>query len=551
MNLRPYQVEAISRIDEAVASGMRKPVLILPTGAGKTVTFVEYALRRGGRTLVLAHKDDLLSQAAQKILSAKPDARIGVVKAEKNQMNAPFVVASIQTLSKQNRLDRMRRDFDTIIVDECHRAASPGYRRVLDAFPDAPVILGVTATPERADGVGLNTVFDGVAYGDKPGDVDLISLIRGGFLAMPVGRRVKLDLDFGDIRTKNKDFDSASVKEFFDAANWHEHVTKAWLEHAKGRLTVGFVGRIDQAEFITDHMNAQGIRACSVHGKKSKEEQKRLVTAFERGAFDVMWTVDLMIEGSDIPPINCILMARPTKSRRVFAQAIGRGLRLSPETGKADCLVLDVVGATETHDLVTLADIVGVDKINDGESFLEAQVRDAAEKEILAQQEAEAEAAKKLEAEHKSYDVDLLNSAAETERVVKRGFEWRIDKAKKEASLYTSKGAYKIHKSGERYYGEWMDYSSAARFWRSIADSPDYNAVRKELEAHAKQSFFESAMEKTASDPATERQRGLLRRFRHRLADSPELTKIEASRLMNELFEKSRRKSKSSELQLQ
>ena len=180
--LRPYQRDALTAIEQGHTDGIRRPLVALPTGTGKTVIFSHLLRRRPGRALVLAHRDELIEQAADKLRAVGgTGVEPGIVKAERDEHDRPLVVASVQTLARPGRLSRLARDFATIVVDEAHHAAADSYRRILmnlGAFgPDGPLVVGFTATPERGDKLGLDAVFQHIVYRQ-----DILPMIEQGYL---------------------------------------------------------------------------------------------------------------------------------------------------------------------------------------------------------------------------------------------------------------------------------------------------------------------------------------------------------------------------------
>jgi superfamily II DNA or RNA helicase len=166
LSLRPYQEEAIAAVEAALGRGVRRPLIVLPTGTGKTICFAALIARRGGSALVLAHRDELLRQAADKLAVADPTLALGVgfVAAERDDVHAPVVVGSVQTLARTRRLQRLPRHFDTVVVDEAHHASARSYRRILAHVERSPLILGVTATPQRSDRQQLGEVWEQIVY---------------------------------------------------------------------------------------------------------------------------------------------------------------------------------------------------------------------------------------------------------------------------------------------------------------------------------------------------------------------------------------------------
>ena len=201
--LRPYQQEAIEAVESAVERGVRRPLLVLATGLGKTICFASLIARRGGSALVLAHRDELLRQAAEKIRMAHPELgmAVGFVAGSKNDVHAPIVVGSVQTLTRENRLAQLPGEFTTVVIDEGHHAASRSYGRILEHLSRSPLVLGVTATPARSDG-GLGQVWDEIVY-----QYGVLDGIRNGYLADVCGIRVGLETRLDEVRQSGGDFD--------------------------------------------------------------------------------------------------------------------------------------------------------------------------------------------------------------------------------------------------------------------------------------------------------------------------------------------------------
>jgi ATP-dependent helicase IRC3 len=212
LSLRPYQQEAIEAILKAEAHGVRRPLLALPTGCGKTVIFAHLIRQREGRSLVLVHRDELIQQAAEKLQLIAPGLEVGIVKAVRDEVDAPCVLASVQTLSREARLARLPLGFKTVVVDEAHHAVAETYRRILTAVgsfdPDGPLTVGVTATPMRGDQVGLKAVFQEIVYKRS-----ILDMILEGYLADVRGIQVGLKVDFRQLHTRAGDFLDGEVEE--------------------------------------------------------------------------------------------------------------------------------------------------------------------------------------------------------------------------------------------------------------------------------------------------------------------------------------------------
>jgi ATP-dependent helicase IRC3 len=409
LELRPYQLEAIAAIEEAHRRGVRRPLLGLPTGTGKTVIFADLIRKRGGCALVLAHRDELLAQATDKIRQIDPGARLGLVKAEANEVEAPVVVASMQTLARESRLARLPRRFETVVVDEAHHATADSYRRVLDWVDGSPLVLGVTATPERADSASLGEVWDEVVYSRS-----LLEMIRAGYLVDLRGLRVRLDVDFSRLRVSHGDFVDTEAAAALTAADAPAHACATYLEHAPGRKALLFTPTVELAHLMAAAFREGGIAAEAVDGSLPLDERRAILGRLHSGETQVVANCAVLTEGFDEPSVDCVIIARPTRSRILYVQMIGRGTRTFPN--KRDCLVVDLVGATERFDLLTLPRLFG---LGDATALEERTVTEALEREHAAA------AAASTEAPLVAEEVDLFRERAKL-RWVAVGERWAL-----------------------------------------------------------------------------------------------------------------------------
>lgn len=407
--LRQYQTDAIKRTLEADKRGIRKQLGVAATGLGKTIVFASLARQMNCRTLVLAHRDELVSQAVEKIRGQWPEASIGVVKAELNQRDRDVVVASVQTLARAKRLEQFigaqgsffgPNLFGLVIVDEAHHAKADTYRAILAALragePGGPLLLGVTATPDRGDGRGLDDVFDEVTW-----TYDILWGIRSGYLCDVRGKRITIDtLDLAGVRTRHGDYADGEVGGRMMDAGAPAAIARAWKEHASDRRTLVFTPTVETADAVAMEINALGCRVAMVSGKTPLEERRQILRDFDSGEIQVVANCMVLTEGYDNPRVDCVVMARPTKSRALYTQCVGRGTRRHPD--KRDLLVLDVVGVSAEHSLVTVPSLFGVTdekarkKLSDG---------DAGAVEVLDELEAELVRVGKIRAE----DVELFH----------------------------------------------------------------------------------------------------------------------------------------------
>jgi superfamily II DNA or RNA helicase len=356
VRLRPYQEDAVAAVIGARREGIRRMVLALPTGAGKTVVFSELIRRARHPALVLAHRDELIEQARLKVCAALQGER-RLVAVEQGTRHAPrdasVVIASIRSLHG-DRLGRLLagRELRLVIYDECHHAVADDNRRILEQMgaldPEWPgTLVGVTATTRRADGRGLSEVFERIVY-----ERTLRQMIDDGYLRPLRGLRVQTGLDIGRVSVRGEDFDDHELEEAIDIETRNLLVARSIQELARDRRTIAFCIGVRHAEHLSAALNRVGVRAGMVCGEMPKAERKRTLARFRQGALQVITNVGVLTEGFDDPGVSAIAMVRPTRSESMYIQCVGRGMRPSPEAG--DCLVLDFVDLSHLQ-LVTAA----------------------------------------------------------------------------------------------------------------------------------------------------------------------------------------------------
>lgn len=359
--LRPYQHEAVEAVLRELA-GHRSTLIVLPTGTGKTIVFAAVAHRwraTGGRVLVLAHREELIDQARDKITRATPltvgiemaDARAGD---ELFGVSTDVVVGSVQTLSRPSRREVYQPDaFGLIVIDEAHHAPAQSYRSILDYFAPAKV-LGVTATPDRADEIGMHNVFESVAF-----VYEIRDAIDEHYLAPIKQRAVEVEgLDLSRVRTTAGDLNEGDLEAILADEEMLHKVVSPTVEQAGTRPTLMFATTVAHAKSLAEVINRPRPGcAVAMDGTMDRKTRHDLLVSFAAGEFQFLVNCALFTEGFDSPSIACVAVARPTKSRALYAQMIGRGTRLHP--GKEDLLVLDYVGNAGRHKLVSAADILG------------------------------------------------------------------------------------------------------------------------------------------------------------------------------------------------
>lgn len=382
---RPYQREAIDAVYRAHQErGIQRPLVVLPTGSGKTVCFANIAARRidDGPVLVIAHREELLTQARDKIMTVAPDLTVGIVKAGRDECWSDVVVASIQTIARPKRLAPLIGRISTVIVDEAHHGTAQTYRDVLEglgSFRDGgPLTIGFTATAGRGDGVGLGHVWQEIVY-----QRGILHMIAEGYLVDVKALEVLTDLDYKRVRTNRGDFTDASLGMELEGSGAIEASALAYARHAKERRGVAFTPTIATAHDLAKHLTSLGVRAEALSGETPGEQRRAILRRLGTGETQVVANCGVLLEGFDEPAISCVLVARPTKSKVLFTQMVGRALRPHAASGKTDALVLAMCAPPEAG-LATIADLAGLDpeqapKPKEGEGLVAAALREEAE----------------------------------------------------------------------------------------------------------------------------------------------------------------------------
>lgn len=341
--LRPYQKEASARIMEQWEHGVKRTLLVLPTGCGKTVVFsdvVKKSTSDGSRALILAHRQELLDQASDK-LAAAFGIHTALEKAEHSSLGANelVTVGSVQSLAQPKRLAQFPPDyFKTIVVDEAHHCLSESYKRVLDHFQAN--VLGVTATPDRGDKKALGQYFESAAY-----EYSMRSAIKEGYLVPIKAQMIPLELNISDVKMSNGDYATGELGEALEP--YLLQIADEMKKYCYGRKTVVFLPLISTSQKFRQMLEDVGFRAAEVNG--TSKDREEILEDFEKGKYDVLCNSMLLTEGWDCPSVDCIVVLRPTKVRSLYQQMVGRGMRLHP--GKDHLLLLDFLWMTAKHDL--------------------------------------------------------------------------------------------------------------------------------------------------------------------------------------------------------
>lgn len=351
MELRPYQKEAKEAVFEQWENGTMKTLLVLPTGCGKTIVFAkitEECVSHGDRVLILAHRGELLEQAADKIAKAT-GLKCATEKAEESCLGSWYriTVGSVQSLMRTTRLSRFPEDyFNTIIINEAHHCISDSYQRVLRHFPDAKV-LGVTATPDRGDMKNLGQVFESLAY-----EYTLPKAIKEGYLSPIKAVTIPLQVDLTGVGVQSGDFKAGDLGTALDP--YLHQIANEMVRYCRDRKTVVFLPLVKTSKKFRDILIANGFRAAEVNGES--QDRAEILEDFAAGKYNVLCNSMLLTEGWDCPDVDCIVVLRPTKVRSLYCQMVGRGTRLAP--GKEHLLLLDFLWHTERHELCHPAHLI-------------------------------------------------------------------------------------------------------------------------------------------------------------------------------------------------
>lgn len=569
--LRDYQLEALNAIDAAVMAGQRSGVVALATGLGKTVTAANAIKRRLhlGRALFTAPLDTVVTQSASAIAAEIPDAQVGIVKAALNQVNSQVVVASLQTLAREKRIAELEASIQThgkfsiIVIDECHLNLD-GYKKIIArlASPET-VLIGLSATPYRLDGRGLNEIFETVYA-----EMDIVRGIQEGYLVEPDALQFRLKgANFSKVKTQGGDLQVSGLEQVMKSASFTEQITTHWQKHAADKRTVIFLPKVEMAYELAEFMRAGGIRAEALDGGTGKGDRRDIFERYESGETQVLCNVLVLSTGWDSPITECLVMARPTKSKALYIQAMGRGLRTLPRvidgldtaeerlaaiaaSAKPSCLVMDMIGVTGKHKLMTLVDLMGVAKPKARQKLTEL-VKDAEAEKIEREErerieaELEARRVKLIEEEKaalttcpkcggKRSKYSTANSVCRNCWEGKSQFAWTADFCSERESLHVRDVTITVRQMADGQSWIAADSKGEFRFVNGSAET-----CKKEAEDYARKVLFSNPNSPWRKKPASEKQLARLRQWRIPFADG--ISAGEASDLIGKYLEARKR----------
>jgi ATP-dependent helicase IRC3 len=357
IKLRPYQQEALDSICENYANGINKQLVVLPTGAGKTVIFSHLPLIKQDclPMLVLAHRSELLDQARTKIMASNPELTVEIEQAERKAGKVDVVVASVATLGRNGtpRIEEYPKDyFKSIVIDEAHHAAAPTYRRIVDYFsPD--FLLGVTATPQRSDSTRLIDVFQEIVYYKSIQD-----LIEDKWLCPLVGFRVESNTDISQVQITNGDYAQGQLEDIIDTPERNAHIVAAYRDLAPDKKAIVFASGVKHAENLALSFRQASVETAVIIGTTPREEREEILAHFATGKISVIVNVGVLTEGFDEPSVQAIILAKPTRSALLYTQIVGRGTRLH-ET-KEHCIIIDIADTTKGKKPIGLPTLLGL-----------------------------------------------------------------------------------------------------------------------------------------------------------------------------------------------
>ena len=334
IELRDYQQEAIDNLKKMREDGKTIALLYHATGVGKTITAATDAKAVSGRTLFLVNALKLASQAKDTFAKVWPEATLGEYTGSQKDVSQTVIFATVQSISKD--LEKFSpTDFDYLIVDECHHAAANTYQKIFTYF-HPKFILGLTATPERSDGEDMLELFQNVAH-----KMDLKTAVERGVLVPIRCIRVKTNIDLTDVRINGIKYNSQDLESKLFIPERNQLIVDTYLKYVNGKKTVIFCASVDHAAEIAKLLRDSGVKAEAVSGRDRVEVREKILKDYETGSTNVLCACDLLNEGWDSPHTTVLFMARPTMSKTIYLQQLGRGTRRYP--GKEDLLVVDFV----------------------------------------------------------------------------------------------------------------------------------------------------------------------------------------------------------------
>ena len=498
--LRPYQIESVEAVNNLKEG--ESGIISLPTASGKTIIMSAIANNTVGRVLIIIQSTILRIQTIEKLLNTNPDLDIGSVQASLNEVSNKIVIATRQSLthSKSTRLEKMSEhgDFELVIFDEAHQACGQ-IRKILDKLNPNIKIIGLTATPYSPD---MNKVFNGIIY-QKP----ILEMIKNNYLCEPKAIYVHSDTDLSSVKTVAGEFNQKQLEDAVNTDNRNDIIVKAYIKYASDRKsTIVFASGIAHARDISQTFNDNGIFCDYIDSTIEDSKREDVMNRFNNGILPVIVNVGILTVGYDNENVTALIFARPTKSKILYVQCLGRGLRTSE--GKSNCLIIDVVDIVRKHDLMTMTDIFGVE-IKDQETLTEAIKREEKNKAEKLERE---ELAKQKEIERLALIAEELKlfKANMSEYFSESYYDWYKCDRDTFALSINSDLHYVIYKNIKENIFELFIVDTTNKVNRKEYVSEDDNLINliEESEKYAsrKYSTFLDRKAKWKYEPATQKQ---------------------------------------------
>ncbi|KAE8551424.1 hypothetical protein EYB25_005311 [Talaromyces marneffei] len=564
IQLRDYQEESIQSVIENLGKGHNRLGLSLATGSGKTVIFTQLIHRippRNGRadqTLIIAHRKELVEQAARHCRLAYPDKTVEIeMGATKASGAADITVASIRSLASKGRIEKFDPSyFKLVLVDEAHHIVAPQYRQALEYFGltepsnNAPALVGVSATFFRFDGLKLGSVIDHIVY-----HKDYIDMIGEKWLSDAIFTTVKTNVDLSRVaKDSSGDFATRALSEAVNTATVNDVTVRSWLTHASDRRsTLVFCVDIEHVRQLTEAFRDNGIDARYITANTPRQTRNEELEAFKKGEYPVLLNCGLFTEGTDIPNIDCVVLARPTRSKSLLIQMIGRGLRLHPQ--KENCHIIDMVSTLNTgimstptlfgldpDEALNTQSVKDIQKRKEHEDF-DPDIPDAGYIRPLGDDD--------VDVTFTTYDsvFDLLNDER-VDRHIRSISRYSWVRVNTDRYILAEKSGWMtIEKSDQDIDGPWVvelvqKYEAATGIVhtrpRVIARAPDFEQAVRSADTFASTNFKDFAINSSQSwrrAPASESQLKVLngKKILDRLITSKDLTKGQAADMLTKL----------------
>ena len=342
IKLRDYQNECIGSIKDKFEEGKKTQLVSLPTGSGKTVIFGSLIKEMGMKSIVLTHTEDLLNQTESKMRLFNKGKTIEKLSGKHKNFDADILVSTVQSACTDKTLEKLvSSGYELMIIDECHHSAAETWRKTIEAI-SPKLLVGMTATPFRSDEKGLAEIYDIISYTKSIG-----YMIDNKYLCNIQSKQIRSDIDTSTETNEPKsDFSSDYLEKTMNCPELIEDTVKKFIEEAPNRKTIAFCTSIDHSDKLSKKFNESGISSRSIHGGLKSDIREQIIEDFKLNRFQVLTNCQILTEGFDEPSVDCVIIAKPTRSKALFQQMIGRGLRLYPN--KSNCLILDFTDLDRT-----------------------------------------------------------------------------------------------------------------------------------------------------------------------------------------------------------